>query len=117
MHEKSLLLYSALGQGLSNYFIGQVSGSESVTLLSTQMPAHTHTLNGITQAGTSAVPTGNLLANTGALDKEYGTPGTLTPMSVQAIGITGGNQPHENMQPYLAINYCIALEGIFPSRN
>ncbi len=105
------------GPGLSDYTLGQVAGSETVTLLSTQIPAHTHTLNGITQAGTSAVPTGNLPANTGALDKEYGIPGTLTPMNAQAIGSTGGNQPHSNMQPYLAINYCIALQGIFPSRN
>lgn len=105
------------GPGLSDYSLGQVAGSETVTLISTQIPAHTHTLNGITEAGTSATPTGNLPANTGALDKEYGTPGTLTAMGAQAIGNTGGSQPHSNIQPYLAINYCIALQGIFPSRN
>jgi microcystin-dependent protein len=105
------------GPGLSNYSQGQVGGTENVTLLATEMPAHTHTLRGITEAGSTAVPTGAMLANTGALDKEYGVPGTLTTMHASAISPAGSGQPHSNMQPYLVLNYCIALQGIFPSRN
>jgi microcystin-dependent protein len=110
-------IHQGQGSGLSSRTIGEQSGVESVTLLATQIPAHTHNLVGITEAGSTAVPTGAMLANAGALDKEYGTPGTLTSMNAQAISSNGGSQPHANMQPYLVINYCIALEGIFPSRN
>jgi microcystin-dependent protein len=105
------------GPGLSNYVQGQTGGTENVTLLTTQIPAHTHTLTGVTEAGSTAVPTGAMLANTGALDKEYGVPGTLTAMHASAINPTGGGQPHSNVQPYLVLNFCIATQGIFPSRN
>jgi microcystin-dependent protein len=105
------------GAGLTSRIIGDHSGVESVTLITTQIPAHTHNLVGITEAGSTSVPTGAMLANAGALDKEYGTPGTLTSMNLKAISTTGGNQPHENVQPYLVVNYCISLVGIFPSRN
>jgi microcystin-dependent protein len=105
------------GPGLSNYSQGQAGGSENVTLLTTQIPAHTHTLTGVTEAGSTAIPTNAMLANTGALDKEYGVPGTTTAMHPSAITSTGGSQPHSNIQPYLVLNYCIALVGIFPSRN
>jgi microcystin-dependent protein len=105
------------GAGLSNYSLGQSGGVESVTLLATEIPAHTHTLKAVTEAGTTPVPTGNYLANTGALDKEYAPTGTQTNMNSGAISTVGGNQPHSNVQPYLGLNYVICLYGIFPSRN
>lgn len=106
------------GPGLSNRVQGEVSGTETVTLITNQLPSHIHSLNAVTDAGDTSVPTGALLGNTGALDKEYkGSGGTPTTMGATAIGATGGNQPHANMQPYLVLNFYICLSGIFPSRN
>lgn len=105
------------GPGLSNYSLGEVGGMETVTLITTQIPYHTHSLTAVTDAGDTNVPTGAFLANSGTLDKEYKSFGTLTTMSAQAIAPVGGSQPHPNMQPFLALIFCIAMEGIFPSRN
>lgn len=111
------------GAGLSQKILGEKSGFENVTLLATQMPAHTHTFTltprGVTEAGDTSVPTSAYPANTGALDKEYKTTGTFVNMgsSPGSTASAGGNQPHTNMPPYLAINFLIALVGIFPSRN
>ncbi len=105
------------GPGLTPRTLGEVSGTETVTLLSTQMPAHTHSLLAVSDPGDASAPQGNLLANSGALDKEYKSTGTVVAMSPSAIGIAGGSQPHSNIQPYLVVNFYIATEGIFPSRN
>lgn len=104
------------GPGLSTYRWGQKGGQERVTLNINEIPSHTHTMMATTVAGSSSNPSGMLLAETGALDKEYGT-GALTAMNNQAIGQMGGNQPHNILQPYLAVYYCIALVGVFPSRS
>jgi microcystin-dependent protein len=80
------------------------------------MPIHAHTVQADGLEGNSASPTGNVWAKSGNGAPYYSSsPGTV--MSVDAIGATGGGQPHNNMQPYLAINYIIALVGIFPSPN
>jgi microcystin-dependent protein len=105
------------GPGLSNYTPGQTGGTESVTLLATQLPSHNHSLQGYSTAGTTASPAGALSANSGSLDPEYSQSGTLTTMSTQAIGNTGNNQPHSNLQPYIAFNYCICTNGLYPSRS
>ena len=104
------------GAGLSNYIQGQVSGNESATLLINNMPAHNHTLNAFSELGDTSAPSGALLGNTGALDREYRASGTSVQMSSAAIGVSGGSQPFSILQPYLALNYCIAMQGIFPSR-
>ncbi|WP_205601703.1 phage tail protein [Sphingobacterium sp. xlx-130] len=112
------------GPGLSPYTMGEMAGFEHVTLLSTQMPMHTHPLMVSNATGTTDVANGNYLAN-GAVTiargntvsaNVYGTSpgGQLNPATVS---IQGGSQPHENRSPYLTLNYCIALVGIFPSRN
>ncbi|MDQ3927758.1 MAG: tail fiber protein [Chloroflexota bacterium] len=107
---------SGQGPGLSNYQLGQTGGSESVTLIQSQMPAHTHSVSAATGAGTSASPDGKVWAASSARDNLYAvTPNTT--MAAQAVGAAGGNQPHDNTQPYLTLNYCIALEGIYPSRS
>lgn len=100
----------------SSYPQGQKSGSETVTLTVAQMPAHTHTLraNGSDSSGTS--PNDQVLANTGS-ETIYGDPGNLVSLNSNTISSTGGGQSIENMQPFLAIEFCIALTGIFPPRN
>jgi microcystin-dependent protein len=110
-------IHAGQGPGLSNYVQGELSGSENTTLLVTNLPQHNHSLVATSEAGSTSDPTGAYLGNTGALDREYNTSGTLVNMNAGAVGLTGGNQPFNNVQPYLVVNFIIALEGIFPSRN
>lgn len=103
------------GPGLGNFSLGQIGGTESFTINATQMPAHNHTIGGSSQPGTLSLPAGAVMANSGGLDKEYiAAPGN-TPMA--PTGIAGGSQPIGKRDPYLAVTFLIALEGIFPSRN
>ncbi len=100
--------------------IGQSAGVENVTLLSTNLPSHAHTVNGTTTAGNNRSPAGRLFgasSSTGTPPNLYAAPGTLVPENPQTVAPSGGNQPHPNLQPYSVINFCIALSGIFPSRN
>ena len=103
------------GPGLSPYVLGEQTGSETVTLISTQMPAHNHALLASTEDAGVKNPTGQVLATT--TSPTYVATPIDTTMAPQAIGIAGGSQPHNNLQPLLAINFLIALEGFFPSRN
>jgi microcystin-dependent protein len=105
------------GQGLSNRDLGEASGVESVTLLVSEMPVHTHALKASASAADQklggpttvlAVPSGNLYQIT--------TNSNLTQMNFNAAPPSGGGLPHNNMQPYLTLNFCIALTGIFPPR-
>ena len=108
------------GPGLSNYVIGQTGGTENVTLLSTQMPQHNHIMTASGDEPTQPTAQG---ASLGSQGRSGATPviyanGATTPVNMaSATSQTGGNQPHNNLQPYLAINYSIATAGIFPSRN
>jgi microcystin-dependent protein len=95
--------------------IGTAGGEEFHTLLYSEMPVHIHSFVGATQAGTVAIPPGNFVAQTST--QAYHTPTNLQPMNSGSIGASGGNQPHENRQPFLVLNFVIALSGIFPSRN
>jgi microcystin-dependent protein len=104
------------GPGLSSVTLGEMSGTPDVTLNSTQA-GHAHALKGTANQASATSPSGNVPAakRRGGKDIYHPTPGvTLHPSS---IAIAGGSQPHENMQPYLGLNFVIALEGIFPSRN
>jgi microcystin-dependent protein len=102
------------GPGLSNYNLGELGGVESVTLLAAQMPVHTHTLVGANVPANNTAPGGQLMAET----REDAYAGAAQPVAMDpsAVGAAGGSQPHENRPPYLAINYIIALVGIYPSR-
>jgi len=104
------------GNGLSNYTIGQLGGTENVTLITNQIPAHTHAANASTSNGTSATPSGNFPAVNNEGIQHYAATSNGT-MNSAAIGATGGSQPHNNVQPYLCINFIIALSGVFPSRS
>ncbi len=101
------------GPGLSSYDQGEVGGAETVTLTSGQTAPHTHGV-AASSAGTSKNPANALPAFTSG-DASYGTTGDLT-MSPTMIQPNVGGQPHENRQPYLVTNWCIAVQGIFPSR-
>lgn len=100
------------------YDLGQMSGSQTVTLLQTEMPVHTHLVN--SESTRNAVnskpdPNQNLSkALGGSPFLASGNPDST--MAPQTIGITGGSFPHNNMQPYLTLNFCIALQGVFPPR-
>jgi len=113
------------GPGLSPYVEGQTGGSETFTLTSNQLPAHSHTLSAYSGGPSTASPSGAYLAQgplTGsgpnaAQLKTYATNAANIAMGASSIGNTGGGQPVSNMQPYLSMFYIIVLEGIFPSRN
>jgi microcystin-dependent protein len=96
-----------------SHTLGEAGGSEAVTLNIQQMPQHTHPLNGSTVAsGGNDNPTGRFL---GSASNLYHTPASLTPMNAGMVSNAGGSQPHENRQPFLALTFGIALQGIFPS--
>jgi microcystin-dependent protein len=101
------------GPGLSNITLGEQAGLESVTLLTTQIPSHTHTAAATQAAATSTRPAGNVPAGGGS----YNPTSDGSTLASGFIGNTGSGQPHENRPPYLGLNYVIALEGVFPSRN
>jgi microcystin-dependent protein len=107
------------GAGLSPYVLGQVGGVEGVTLLTSQLPAHTHAYSpqATTGNGNTGSPTAALWANPSTATNIYERGASNTNMAPQTISPTGGSLPHENRQPYLALNYIIALFGIFPSRS
>lgn len=107
--------------GGSTYTQGQAAGSESVTLTTNQLPAHNHPLNVSTAAGTMATPAGNVPAVATLASNEegvnaYAAAGSLTAAATAAIGMAGGNQSVSVLSPYLALNYVIAVNGIYPSR-
>lgn len=109
-------LHQGNGPGLSNRVIGQAGGSEQVALTAPQMPAHTHAqMASKAPAQAAAGPSGSVLA--AATVNLYGNGPPTTPMAGNAIALDGGGQPHSNMAPYLAMNYIIALFGVFPSQN
>jgi microcystin-dependent protein len=109
------------GPGLSPYQQGQVGGAESEKLTAAQMPSHSHAV-GATEAATTndpkgAVPAKAVGATPGSGSHVYGAQPDGTTMSAAMIGASGGGQPVSIMQPYLVINYIIALQGIYPPRN
>jgi microcystin-dependent protein len=113
------------GPGLSAYTIGQTGGVETISISSANYPAHSHTLSAAASAATGNVPNGLFEAQgqTGGRGgtvnlAAYSGPGTPTTLATAALTpAAGGGQPHNNRQPYLALNFCIALAGIFPARS
>lgn len=105
------------GPGLSSYREGQKGGVEEVTLTQMDMPSHTHTLHAETDAADQVNPQGRMLALPAAPIYAEVIATDDRVMATQSIGMSGGNQSHENRQPFLAINYIIALQGVYPSRS
>ncbi len=109
-------MHPGQGPGLSQHNLGEMSGSESVTLLESEIPAHTHALMALGAPGNRTSPVGNTFTRPSA-GSAYAASGALVAMSFQALSPAGGNLPHNNMQPYLTLNFCIALQGVFPPRS
>ncbi len=116
-------IHQGTGAGLSTRVIGEKGGTNSVTLTSNNLPQHTHTLSATTAAATALAPSPSLtFAQTTSAFRSYtnvnpGDPITETDFAVNSVTTTGNGLPHENMMPYLGVNYIIALYGIFPTRN
>jgi microcystin-dependent protein len=105
------------GPGLSNYTIGQMGGVETVTLTTNQIPSHTHAPTANNGTGTSTNPANNVWAGQPAY-LQYNPGGSEdSALKSNAIQQAGGNQPHDNMIPYLCVNYIISLFGIYPTQN
>lgn len=104
------------GTGLSQYDLGQSGGDEMVTLLQSEMPAHSHNLQASTLNSQSTLPTNNALGRGNPVKIYTDTTTSVVQMAPNSIGIAGGGLPHNNMMPYLTLNFCIALNGIFPQR-
>lgn len=111
-------MHYGTGPGLSTYAMGEEGGAENVTLLITQMPAHNHILN-VSNAGGDQLTPGNhiLAAESSGAAPIYSDTQPNSTMNVSSIGLAGNSQSHENRQPFLVVNFIIALEGIFPSRS
>ncbi|HEX9983020.1 MAG TPA: tail fiber protein [Thermoanaerobaculia bacterium] len=100
----------------ASFTLGQAAGSSSVTITQQTMPQHLHFLQGTgNSSGNVATAAGALLATTGAT--VYGPASSLVALDPSSVSNVGGSQPHTNMQPYIVLNFCIALQGIFPSQN
>ena len=112
-------LHQGTGPGLSTYVLGQRAGTETVTLLPTQMPAHTHTVVATSAAATTGTPGGTVVPGAVSNQTMYVTDLTgATPFSLlpQSVSQGGGSQPHENCMPTLTVQFCMATQGIFPSQ-
>lgn len=116
-----LPIHQGQGPGLSPYTIGQVAGAETVTVLQSQMPAHSHAVFATTGGASSAVPGTSLLPGAVSGDTLYATDLTgavAITMSAQSVTQSAGDsQPHQNTMPTLTVQYCIAWAGIFPTQN
>jgi microcystin-dependent protein len=108
-------MHPGQGPGLSLHDLGETGGSESVTLIESEIPAHAHAVNASEGDGIERSPSGQLLA-TGIAISQYQAPGQLTNLAPTAVNPAGGDQPHNNLQPYLTFYFAIALQGVFPPR-
>jgi microcystin-dependent protein len=111
-------MHPGQGPGLSLHDLGETGGSQTVSLLESEMPAHSHAYNVSQADSTERIPTGQKfgagLGGVVAYIPASGAP--LSAMSPNALTPAGGDQPHNNMQPYLTLSFCIALQGVFPPR-
>jgi microcystin-dependent protein len=109
-------MHPGQGPGLSLHDLGETGGSETVTLLESEIPAHSHVMTASRGDGVERIPAGQLpAAGIGGI-VAYATPGGLTQLSPNGLAPAGGDQPHNNLQPYLTFYFSIALQGVFPPR-
>lgn len=115
--EGSAPMFWGQGPGLPLYDIGEAAGAQNITLIQSEMPVHTHVLQAGSDDGDLKAPNNTriLARSTGGFLYQSSMAG-IQPMAPQAVAPTGGSQPHNNMMPSLVLNFCIALQGIFPPR-
>jgi microcystin-dependent protein len=104
------------GPGLSDRFLGESSGSATVTLIHSEMPNHPHSLFAASDPADVSTPTPSVALARSNGQAAYGPSGTNVQLDQSATSVIGGSGPHNNLMPYLVLNYCIALQGIFPQR-
>jgi microcystin-dependent protein len=110
-------MHPGAGPGLSQHFLGETSGTPSVSLLESEIPAHAHSLMSQAAVGNRTNPLENAIARVQGATAYAPPPGpTAAQLAPEAVALAGGSQPHNNMQPYLTLNVCIALQGVFPQR-
>ena len=109
-------LHPGTGPGLPSQRLGEKGGTESVTLTPAQTPPHTHPVNAVSTPGNSSNPAGNALARSVG-GNAFGPSTNLVPLADAALPPIGGDQPHNNVQPFLTLSFIIALVGVFPTRN
>ncbi len=111
-------MHPGQGPGLSQHYLGEQGGSETVTLISSEIPAHTHQLSGSVEDGTQGSLTNGVTLATSVGGQLYQTNPSSNNVSMapSSLAPAGGSQPHNNMQPYLTANFCIAMQGVFPPR-
>lgn len=115
--EGRAVMHPGQGPGLSLHDLGEMSGSETVTLLESEIPAHSHTLTASGSDGGDRSPANEQFAvNVGGVNMYAPPSNPLTQLAFQALPPAGGDQPHNNMQPYLTFFFNIALQGVFPPR-
>ena len=113
----SAAMHPGQGQGLSLRDLGEIGGSETVTLLVAEMPIHTHTMNNAITVSNVNAPSDQVILGRSNGGSAYQTNiANFAVMAPQALSPAGGSLPHNNMQPYLTLNFCIALQGVFPPR-
>ena len=110
------VMHPGQGQGLSPRVLGQTGGSRTVTLIQSEIPQHTHVLNAQNAPGDTSSPGGAAYARAIGATPYQPPGGAQVAMAAQAVSIAGSSIPHNNMQPYLTLNFCIALQGVFPPR-
>jgi len=108
-------MHPGQGPGLTLYDLGQMGGSDTVSLLESEIPGHNHTANASQADGIEQAPANSLLASGVAIGM-YATPGGIVSLSDNVLAPAGGDQPHNNLMPYLTLNFCIALQGVYPPR-
>ncbi|MBL0218679.1 MAG: phage tail protein [Myxococcales bacterium] len=108
-------MHPGQGPGLSLHDLGEQGGSDTVSLLESEIPSHSHSLSASAADSTTRIPAGNRHA-VGLGVSQYAAPGPLTNLNPNATTPAGGDAPHNNMQPYLTFYFCIALQGVYPPR-
>lgn len=108
-------MHPGQGPGLSLHDLGETGGSETVTLLESEIPSHSHSMSASTQLGLENSPQGQNVAAGDGINL-YAPASNLTPMAPEMLAPAGGDQPHNNLQPYLTFYFAIALQGVFPPR-
>ncbi len=109
-------MHPGQGPGLSLHDLGETGGSDTVSLLQSEMPSHAHASMASNADSTDQTPGQSLPAGGLGGITMYATPGALTQFSSNVLAPAGGDQPHNNLQPYLTLNFCIALQGVYPPR-